>query len=429
MMANKKPLTLVLSGVLALSMLSPAALAAEGQTHSDNTPADVLVQQERRPENGNYHEKPNGKPDNGNHNGWDNITAEPGDPNDDDMMVDQEIVAEPDNSEFPIDDDMMVDQEIVAEPDNSEFPIDDDMLVDIFEEEIPGEDYPDEVFVREHHVTGAALADFKTYAEEALDMDLEDYTCDIVKFNFSDDYWVLSGWNDVYSTWSATPIDPANHQPEDVASITLTYHLPWSFEWVDVTIPAEDLNYASYDPCMGLSFAEYFLSDDALTPGDNTGDNTNPDTKPDPDDTTDPEQPGDTGSTVITGHEGIRHEADLDEEEISLEDEETPLDAAPQLPAEEPVEEPQDEMTELEEAQIPLSDEAQVQPVLDTEETMTETVVLTDGVMPMGDLPQTGMNVSRGDIAIAVALSVVGVGLACTGLTLAIRGKKEKDED
>ena len=86
-------------------------------------------------------------------------------------------------------------------------------------------------------------------------------------------------------------------------------------------------------------------------------------------------------------------------------------------------------MTELEEAQIPLSDEAQVQPVLDTEETMTETVVLTDGVMPMGDLPQTGMNVSRGDIAIAVALSVVGVGLACTGLTLAIRGKKEKDED
>ena len=36
MMASKKPFTLVLSGILALSMLSPAALAAEVQDNGSN---------------------------------------------------------------------------------------------------------------------------------------------------------------------------------------------------------------------------------------------------------------------------------------------------------------------------------------------------------------------------------------------------------
>ena len=88
MMASKKPFTLVLSGILALSMLSPAALAAELQDNgSDDVPA--YTQELQRKSDGNVHEKPNGNPDNGNHNGWDkeDVTAKPGDVMDDDMMV------------------------------------------------------------------------------------------------------------------------------------------------------------------------------------------------------------------------------------------------------------------------------------------------------------------------------------------------------
>ena len=47
MMASKKPFTLVLSGILALSMLSPAALAAELQDNGVYPGAPAQIRRKR----------------------------------------------------------------------------------------------------------------------------------------------------------------------------------------------------------------------------------------------------------------------------------------------------------------------------------------------------------------------------------------------
>ena len=233
MMASKKPFTLVLSGILALSMLSPAALAAEVQDNGSND-VPAYTQELQRKSDGNVHEKPNGNPDNGNHNGWDkeDVTAKPGDVMDDGMMV---------------------------TPEEEE--------TDIPDEEIPGSNCPQEVFVREYHVTGDALAGFKDYTEKALGMDLSDFNCTMVKFNFNDHYWVLSAWNAGEDTWSATPISPEDHQPEQVSSIYLEYYRIWTPKIVRITIPVEDLSYFSYDLAgLRLNFAEFTVKEETPVP-------------------------------------------------------------------------------------------------------------------------------------------------------------------
>lgn len=421
MMANKKPLTLVLSGVLALSMLSPAALAAEKP--SAGSSMDI-------PTELSSHDKPNSKPDHGNHNGWE-------EPND--------AVATPGD----VMDDNTVTPEMPAEEPGEE--------VEILDEEVPGTDWPEEVFVREYHLTGAALGAYKEYAQEQLDMDLTDYTCDIVKFNFNDGYWVLAAWNDVFDTWSATPIFPGEHQPEDVTGITLTYHEPWSLEWVSVTIPAEDMDYASYDPSLGLNFVEFTVSEDALgpdsgdttggdngdgNPGDTTGgdngdgssngDNGSSDT--DPDHTTNPDDSNVSDDTthsdnVIYGPV-LDHQTDASVDETVIDEEEVPLASQPV----ENVEQDENGQQTLADQEVPLTDAAEVQPVLaqqagETAEVSTpsDSVVVKDAQLPMGELPQTGMVIGRGDTAVAAVLSAVGLGLACTGLYLASRKEDQLD--
>ena len=466
MMANKKPLTLVLSGVLALSMLSPAALAAEGP--SADSSMDI-------PTELSSHNKPNSKPDHGNHNGWEkpnDAVATPGDVMDDNTVTpDQDPTATPGDV---MDDNTVTPETPAEEPDEE---------VEIPEEEVPGTDWPEEVFVREYHLTGAALGAYKEYAQEQLDMDLTDYTCDIVKFNFNDGYWVLAAWNDVFDTWSATPIFPGEHQPEDVTGITLTYHQPWSLEWVSVTIPAEDMDYASYDPCLGLSFVEFTVSEDALgpdsgditggdngdgnpgdttggdngdgnpgdttggdngdgNPGDTTGgdngagssngDNGSSDT--DPDHTTNPDDSNVSDDTthsdnVIYGPV-LDHQTDAFVDETVIDEEEVPLASQPV----ENVEQDENGQQMLADQEVPLTDAAEVQPVLaqqagETAEVSTpsDSVVVKDAQLPMGELPQTGMVIGRGDTAVAAVLSAVGLGLACTGLYLASRKEDQQD--
>lgn len=443
MMANKKPFTLVLSGILALSMLSPAALAAEAQDNgSDNVPAFTHVLQ--RKTDGNVHEKPNGNPDNGNHNGWDkeDETTKPGD--------------------------------VIVPPGEEE--------TDIPDEEIPGSNCPQEVFVREYHVTGDALADFEDYTEEALGMDLSDFNCTMVKFNFNDDYWVLSTWNAFEETWSATPICPEDHQPEQVSSIYLEYYRVWTPKIVRITIPVEDLSYFSYDlPDLRLDFAEFTVKEEVTVPvkemvtltlmdgeevygeytvekngvvdlseleapirtgytflgwfaegSDTPYDLTQPLSgdlilssrfeaqKPtEPDDTTNPGEEG----QIITGPVVNHDDKDAADAEVVIDEEETPLAAQPVAETTEEQENDQ----ELVDASLPLTSVPEVLPVLaqQSQEEETETVSLEESQMPLGELPQTGMVIQRNTVVAAV-LTVAGLTLASAGLYLISR--KEEQE-
>lgn len=469
MMASKKPFTLVLSGILALSMLSPAALAAEVQDNgSDDVPA--YTQELQRKSDGNVHEKPNGNPDNGNHNGWDkeDVTAKPGDVMDDDMMVtpEEDVTATPGDV---MDDDMMV------TPEEEE--------TDIPDEEIPGSNCPQEVFVREYHVTGDALAGFKDYTEKALGMDLSDFNCTMVKFNFNDDYWVLSAWNAGEDTWSATPISPEDHQPEQVSSIYLEYYRIWTPKIVRITIPVEDLSYFSYDLAgLRLNFAEFTVKEETPVPvkemvtltlmdgeevygeytvekgsvvdlseledpsrtgctflgwfaegSDTPYDLTQPLSgdlilssrfevqKPtEPIEPTDPEG----GGEVITGPSIDRDDKDEVTDEVVIDEEETPLDDQPV--AETPAENENDQ--ELVDESIPLTSAPEVLPVLDQQsqtEEATETVSLEETQLPLGELPQTGMVIQR-NTAVPAVLTVAGLTLAAAGLYLLSR--KEEQE-